>query len=46
VVAVSRHRAPGVLIEMVGELIEISRNLSGRHRGEHLPRTITDNFFK
>lgn len=40
VVAVAHHQPPAVLVDLVGEPVDISRDLGSRRRSEHLPRTL------
>jgi hypothetical protein len=41
VVAIADHQSTTVLVDLVGELLHIRRNLGLQRRGQHLPRTVT-----
>ncbi len=46
VIAVAHHQAAAVLVELVGELLEVGGDLGLQRRGQHLAGTIADDLVK
>jgi hypothetical protein len=42
VIAVAHHQPPPVLVNLIGELLDIGGHLSAQRRRQHLPGTITN----